>query len=288
MRITGSDYYTQDSLNEHRPGDVWQHFPTFGILAQTACCGVIVTPACDLDNCKTETLSYLPVVPVARYLTSAAMARRIKRELITVIGAQRLAAQVPPLLADDALAPNAREVIALERLIASITNELGKSKAGRANAGIELLKCISSGSERQLLDAVTVLFAKGYAKLIEDIVRNNRPDTHFLPSDGQPELYSAVYEHSVILLRYPLTVPLEIIEGLDSSAGATWKTRYDAIPYLQRCLSMFSDEPPLKRGRVREPFLKDILTRFTSVFARLGSPDFSPQLVSQICDEIEA
>ena len=277
MRVTAYDYYSQDALNEQRPGDLWRNVPTFGLMPGTSCTGIIVTPACDLDNCKTETLSYLPVIPVATYLCSPAMARRAKQELTNIIGTQALARHLPPLLSDDTLTMRENEANQIQVLIGTDKNRLGAEKTERANAGVVLLNDIAAGRVREPRQLFKLLFAKGFKKLVEDIVRNNRPDTHFLPKDGQPEAYSAILEHSVILLRYPLTVPIELMDGIDYSAGTDWKARYVGTAYLRKSLTMFGDDPPIKMGRVREPYMKIIITRYTGMFARLGSPDFSPQ-----------
>jgi hypothetical protein len=288
MKATSTDYYAQDTLNEHMCGDIWWGMPTFGLLPLSTAIAIVVTPACDLDNCKTETLTYLPCVPVETYFSTSPIARRVKGELRQLIGQKHLSEFIPPLLNDDTLALTAHEAGKLDTLLARHGAALGEPRVKKIADALALLKCITEGSLPDDIVLFKSVFGRNASKLIEDIVRNNRPDTHFLPKDLQPVEYGVMPAHSVILFRYPVTVPMELIEGIDYNAGSAWKSAFRSRAFLTASLAMFDEKPPIKRGRVREPFMKDIITRYVASFGRLGSPDFSPQLVSDIRSEIEA
>lgn len=289
MRATPLDYYAQDTLNEHRCGDIWSELPTSGALPLPTCPGIVVTPACDLDNCKTETITYLPIVPVEIFLASAAVARRVKTELRNTIGPALLASLLPPPLSDDTLLLTTTERERLARLVADNQSSLGDSRARKAKAALRILLQISKGASAGVVtDLKEVLGAKGFSTAVEEIVCNKRADTHFLPGDGQPEAYGVLSSHSVALLRYPASVPLELLECARSDAGAGWRTLYADAPYLAPSLRIFGEMPPIKRGRLREAFLKDLVSRYVGTFGRLGSPDFSPALVAEISAQIGA
>jgi hypothetical protein len=288
MKATSADYYAQDALNEHMCGDVWWEMPTFGLLPLSTSIAIVITPACDLDNCKTETLTYLPCIPVQTYFSTPPIARRVKGELRQLLGSKYLSEFIPPLLNDDTLALSNYEAAQLSTLLASHGEALGESKVKRITDGLALLKCITAGSLPDGMALFKSVFGKTGGRIIDEIVRNNRPDTHFLPKDLQPAEYGVMPAHSVILFRYPVTVPMEIVEGIDYDADSAWKTAFRGRDFLTESLAMFGEKPPIKRGRVREPFMKDIITRYVASFGRLGSPDFSTQLASDICMEIEA
>src|SRR5687767_4466012 len=67
--VSASDYYEFFPPSEHRVGDVWVDLPTFGMLGIERVAGIVITPACDLQNCKTETITYLPIVPIRQAFT---------------------------------------------------------------------------------------------------------------------------------------------------------------------------------------------------------------------------
>src|SRR5271157_3624696 len=81
MPISVTDYYSFRPAKSHVPGDIWSGLAMHGLLGLQHAHGLIVTPACDLDNCKVETLTYLPIIPVQRLLRSVALAKALKREI---------------------------------------------------------------------------------------------------------------------------------------------------------------------------------------------------------------
>ena len=38
--------------------------PSHGLITSLCTSGVVVTPACDLANCKAETVTYVPIIPL--------------------------------------------------------------------------------------------------------------------------------------------------------------------------------------------------------------------------------
>lgn len=64
---------------------------------------------------------------------------------------------------------------------------------------------------------------KEFEQTAEKIVRNSyRLDLHFLPADGQPKDWSAVAEHSVVLFRYPMSVPLDLLDAAQTQSLKDW------------------------------------------------------------------
>jgi hypothetical protein len=61
------DFYDFHPDGRFVPGDIWSDLPSFGVLQSHRVRGVVITPSCDLANAKTETVSYLPIVPILSY-----------------------------------------------------------------------------------------------------------------------------------------------------------------------------------------------------------------------------
>jgi hypothetical protein len=117
------------------------------------------------------------------------------------------------------------------------------------------------------------------------IITNARTDSHFLPADEQRDEWSALREHSVALLRFPMSLPIEVFEIAQRVAPDQWSASRQAAKGLLPCLSSIPDRP-MKRLRLQERFTADLLTRFTAVFTRLGSPDFTPATVTKFINDL--
>lgn len=67
MPVTEKSFYSLYPDGYHATGDIWMRLPSMGLLSREHVSGLIVTPACDLANCKTETVTYVPIVPVSEF-----------------------------------------------------------------------------------------------------------------------------------------------------------------------------------------------------------------------------
>ena len=61
------DIYNLSPNPVHRPGDIWDCLPTFGTLPTPFTRAIIITPACDLAQGKTNTITYLPIISLRSY-----------------------------------------------------------------------------------------------------------------------------------------------------------------------------------------------------------------------------
>lgn len=50
--------------------------------------------------------------------------------------------------------------------------------------------------------------------------------------------------------------------------------------------SYFQEAKPLKTSKLHEKFLSDLLTRYVSLYIRIGSPDFEGEMIKQMLEEI--
>ena len=290
--ISASDYYDLVPHGEHYPGDIWSDLPTFGILPEPLVHGLVVTPACDLTNRKVDTITYLPIVSVRRYMSSVSLLPEIKKAVegqLKAGGLDGLASlpagfAKPPAPDLDALAEIVRSHLSSDRL-----SDKHKSALGRATAGMEVLAAICCGkSDGDLANKTFELLGEAKSRETrERIIRNSfRVDLHFLPSDGQRPEWSGIPEHSVALFRYALTVPVEILDLAQAAGRETWAQEMTQIGSMFPCANAFL-RAPLRRLRVRPRFLSDLITRFSAVFGRIGSPDFTDETVSRYSLEIE-
>ena len=148
----------------------------------------------------------------------------------------------------------------------------------RIRAGVRLVSnMISAHPTEANIDDLSLLFtSKAWTANLEKLITNAlRTDVHFLPPDEQEPEWSAVPVPSVVLFRYPLTAPIEILDVAGDLAQRNWNVALNEIASLHPIADAFGGERPLRRARLQDRFLADLMTRYLAVYIRLGSPDFS-------------
>jgi hypothetical protein len=288
--LSAADYYDFFPTTDHVPGDIWTGFPTFGILPKPTLPALVITPACDLSNRKAETITYLPILPARSYLVSRSALPEIKRATegqLTAGGLEGILSMPTgfeiPIPADI----NAALILLEERIAQADCGQKEKVSLVRAKSGLKLLQeiCQAVVSEPQLERLCSLIGEKNLNEAVRRLITNSRPDAHFLIHDEQRPEWTAISTHSVALFRYPLTLPIEVLELAQRVTEAQWPEAAAQATLVLPCLNAISARP-MKRLRVQAAFLKDLLTRFTSMFGRLGSPDFTTDSVARIASEI--
>jgi hypothetical protein len=281
-RIEPKHFYDFLPSLDHRTGDIWRGLPTFGLYANKTTDAVVVTPACDLANQKCETITYLPIVSLEEYLSSSPYRYECWLEVQNALTKLKLADRVTP--------PNRFELALGDELKAALaslsSSELDTAAGKQVAAYLEYLK-LTEKHEIAPISQIQRIFGKGRFKdQIDRAITNSlKADIHFLPADGQSTEYSAVKTHSLIAFRYPMTVPIELLDLAQRTTAQAWPIELERA--RPRCPSAASFlHWPVKLARLRDDFLADMLSRYVSMYIRLGSRDFSRETVEQISTEI--
>jgi hypothetical protein len=278
----------------HAPGDIWADLPTHGLLKCKRCAGIVITPACDLANQKVETLTYLPVVPISHWFSCTGALTEIQNQ------ARPLSTQLE--IGDNeskVLTSRLPDGVEIEKFEAVVKAKIGDGKTQKINQLVErLLACTSqiklitreSFGLTEMPKLQQICGEKQFSQIIKKIICNSyRSDLHYLPSDGEDEEWSAIPRHAVALFRYPLTAPIELFDLSQDLSIHDWDAaigqHVGRIPFAEA----FREKKPLKTLTLLKDFLSDLLTRFVSLYVRLGSPDFNEHTVDtlqrQIADE---
>lgn len=268
-------YYQRNPSPENCTGDIWTNIPFHNLCKREAGTGVIISPACDLANCKTEVVTVLPIIGLADYFSCAASFmeyRSLLNSLLKTIGLDRFSDYV-----GIESIPLPEDITALLEQVErrQISDTLAKNRAVAALTCLRrcLAKedCLNSWSE------LKTAFGKKFGEDIAATVTNSRrADLHFFPRDGEDEEWSAIKAHSVALLRYPMTIPLRLLTT--SQSPTAWSVECDRFNFPETVRS----KPPVKVLRLQTAFTSDLISRFASLFARIGSPDFSEADVTKI------
>lgn len=267
------------------------HLPTHGLLRRDRASALVVTPSCDLSNRKVSTITYLPIISFTDWVSSCDF-------LPEVIGTMNsLGDQLGPLKVASSFEPGSSGVLSaelteqLQILENKLTNGgVAKSLRGaceRYICGGKHLSRVNCGEAANIRDLETCLTKNRWQQLRKQVVRNAlRSDLYFMPADGNDLTFSAVVNHSVALFRYPLTIPIAVLDLAQEASLSNWAIAAMALARHEPIAKAFSSVRPLKCLRLRDRFLSDLLTKFVALYSRLGSPDFSQESVETISREL--
>ncbi|MHB1056286.1 MAG: hypothetical protein ACYC0F_00205 [Rhodanobacter sp.] len=291
VKVSGVSYYDALPHSGLRVGDIWSGLPAFGHLKRHEWKGLVITPACDLANRKAESVTYLPVISVADYLCG----RGFAPEFVRVIKGQAPVAGISLSEAWDvkgAVLPPHHDITAVSSYAAAIAanSKLGQ-KARLAGSRIEaasaVLQGVLSPQGASLAKAVAcALGDKEHSRYVQDIIRNAyAADIHFLPADGRKPPMSVIEEHSVVLFRYPVSLPIEVLELADNVRIIDWQSALEAAAADHPVLRNMSARP-VRQGALKPRFLPDLISRFAALHIRMGSPDFSVETVKSFATDM--
>ncbi|OCJ51110.1 hypothetical protein A6U92_05595 [Agrobacterium rubi] len=255
--------------------------------------GIVVSPACDVSNFKTETITYLPIIPVRSYFSTIGYLPLARREITERLRSAAFDAEIiwpepgylPPRLEE------------LDRALLLIERRLGRPKVSkqeaehlpRAAAGIRITRaCADFRLEEAPLADIATLYGSKWLDFRKQIISNSfRPDLHFLPRDRDDDIGGSPFlPHSLVLFRYPMTIPAEFLWAAQNHHPDQWGTFIQQNAMTSSLVMQFSSVPPLKCLSLKSAFLADLLGRFTTLFSRVGSPDFSSAALERISGEL--
>lgn len=246
------------------------------------CSGLIITPRCDFSHDKTPVVNYLPIVSVSEFIQSGGGFRLVHRECKK---------------AEDAFKKTATEMRATHLvelgLSVSEIEDLTRSDSTTVEPG-KLAKQLATLREHEnrkkaLIDALGLkrltkdqlkdwVPEKEVTKLVNEMVRNNVSDVHFMPS-CPPLLPSP----SVLLLRHVLTSPISVLKAAGSCrVQADWMAAMVSNPipgYSQNSLL------PERILRVKSPFLESAMARFAALYGRIGVRDLDAEELEEFVEE---
>lgn len=285
LKLNPKKYY-RTIENCHGTGDIWKNLPSMGLLKQKKCSGIIVTPGCDLANAKVETITYLPLISIRSFFASRSFYYEVRSQFINLVKDK------VPTISEYLLKNTLPDIDGVEVLNNIIIETYSKEKAAvvkRIVNGIEILKIICGKNETiESLDKYKDFFGdKQFKNICIDIIRNSYSnDLHFLPKDEQDIEWSSIMEHSVVLFRYPITIPIEVLDIANTNGLSDWNGIIKKVVGMYPIAQQFQDFQPVKTITLSIEFLSDLLTRFCGLYMRIGSPDFTHDTIHEIANEI--
>lgn len=284
MPVTDKNFYSLSPAGYHATGDIWMRLPAFGLLKKPHCSGLVVTPACDLANCKTETVTYVPIISVAEFWTMPEFLLEIANytnDWLTRFDVPFTIGPAPEFDCDYSGA--------LQQLRTITPNKNQRALLGRCEQSLNYLAATRNSSSTPEQAVVRQILGPNWDNFRTKIIRNAyRSDLYFLPADAQDATWSAIPRHSVALLRYLMTVPTYFLDEAHRADNSDWSDRRAAFIKrpLHWCEQCDPVSPPLRALRLKDAFLSDLLTRFVALYVRLGAPDMDSIIMDRIENEL--
>ena len=277
VTLTQSDgkFYEQLPDGPQQTGDIWTGVPNGGLLPIERSSALLITPSCDLQNQKSDTLSFVPIIP----LNIATELGVFRRPINGAIG--NLVSQVFPELVQNC---DFESEEFRKRLRKECEAFVGKSKIEKnVNKIVHWINFLESEPFKRNLKLLFLSPKERIQTLSRVITNAFSSDLHFVPKERNSNSYQAVTCHSVCLLRYVLTFPIEIFDMAGHCTTETWQMQAKSLGGRAR---LFHDQMPVRTLRLQPDILSDLLTRFVSLYCRIGSEDFSPSCVSELVGEM--
>ena len=200
------EYYLRFPSGPPAQGDIWNSLPLPHAEPPT-CCGIIITPRCDLAQDKSPVVNYLPILDLDQLLSSYAGFSLLEQEHHNAEKALKKTSE--QLAIDEIVDLNlpSEEILRIARDASKRLSDGTPARRPRFEQAVGVIAEILEKLER-VGEAMrkSVLSSEDVSNLIPDnplrgykrqVIRNNFPDLHFLPPCA-PDLMKP----SVILLRH--------------------------------------------------------------------------------------
>ncbi|HWW64471.1 MAG TPA: hypothetical protein VNZ43_06905 [Sphingomonadaceae bacterium] len=243
--------------------------------------GLVITARCDVAHGKAPVISYVPLVSFRAWLFCDGLRLLALRVIAASRGAMRAA------LREAGLAGSMIDTLSAEALreqLATMT-EKAERKAAKRYADAEAQKNLAEAAlaavpatklAADLFDAQP----KEYQRMLHELLSNSISDYHFVERSEPGE----ICEGYVALLReiryLPVALASELKDGIDFQRFAELCSEQPR--YSDKLTISDEEQYAMPVGLLKSPFIELFMQRFTSLYARIGVTDFSPELMSSL------
>lgn len=249
--------------NRHVTGDIWRNLRCPLLPTASNSAGIVITPACDLEQEKTDVVTMLAIVPVHDWFqcfSGLRILQTIVAEAVTAAGRKTKSAQV------------GRESNDIRHYLSNATD----AKAQKALALMEALETFVKAGGSDNFRSFCKLSPSAMSKDISAAITNSlRNDLFFLPATnlGLDTGARALEHDSLVLFRYPFIVPLSVLDAASTAfTDEDWKKDLERVSPTGVAERLF-ELRPIKHANLHSDFLQDMVAKFASFYIRLGIPD---------------
>lgn len=243
--------------------------------------GLVITARCDVAHGKAPVISYVPLISFRAWLFRDGLRIIATRVLAASRGSMRSA------LRDAGLAESILETLSPETVrghLAGLTEKSERKAAARyteaevQKQAAEAALGAASGDEN-----ATNFFdtqPKEYHRLLQDLLSNGISDFHFVER-SEPSENCEGYVALLREIRYlPAALAGELKNGIDFSRFSDLCR--DQPRYNDKLSIVDEEHYAMPVGIMQSPFIELFMQRFTSLYARIGVTDFSPEMMKSL------
>ncbi len=243
--------------------------------------GLVITARCDVAHGKAPVISYVPLVSFRAWLLRDGLRLIASRILAASQGDMRsalrdagLAESILDTLSPETVRVHLAQMTEKAERIAAKRYAAAEAKKEAAKAALEAEPGAKPATE--LFDAQP----KDYQRLLQDLLSNGVSDYHFVERSAPDE----ICEGYVALLReiryLPAGLARELNGGVDFQRFA--ELCRDQPRYADKLTIADKEQYAMPVGMVKSPFIELFMQRFTSLYARIGVTDFSPDVMKSL------
>lgn len=284
-KIDAKDFYINIPSVSNETGDIWLSLPSWGISRLDESSGIVITPACDLSQKKVETVMIIPIISISNYFLSKAFFFDIWTEVGSKIKSAGGNLNLDSRFENPSISN-------LNKFLQSVTADSKhaslRKQIAEYIAYINYTEALPSTRGKIKTPCMETLLGKRkYDEILKKMITNSyKSDIHFFPAFKNAGAYSAMQAHSLALFRHAYSVPIEILDTAQTSSELLWGNDQLAIAKHTPIAKEFN-KWPVKASRLKDDFLSDLISRYLSMFMRLGSRDFTTHTIDSFASEIK-
>lgn len=240
--------------------------------------GLVITARCDVAHGKAPVISYVPMIDFRAWLFRDGLRLLASRVLAASQGAMKSA------LRDAGLAESMLDTLSSQTVRQHLNEMTGKAERNAAKryvtaeaqkeaAQAALGAAPGEKPGADLFDAQT----KEYHRMLQELLSNGISDYHFIERSEPSE----DCEGYVALLREIRYLPAALASALTGGIDLRRFSELcrDQPRYVDKLTITDKEHYAMPIGILRSPYIELFMQRFTSLYARIGVTDFSPDLM---------
>lgn len=243
--------------------------------------GLVITARCDVAHGKAPVISYVPLIDFRAWLFCDGLRLLALRVLAASQGTMRSALREAGLTGSmlDTLSPQTvREHLAemTDKAQRNAAKRYASAEAQKEAAEAALRAAVGTKPMANLFDAQP----KEYQRILQELLSNGVSDYHFIER-SEPGEQCEGYVALLREIRYlPVALASELKNGIDLQRFS--ELCREQPRYADKLTITNEEQYAMPVGMLRSPFIELFMQRFTSLYARIGVTDFSPELMKSL------
>jgi len=270
--IIEKKYYITIPSGSPMQGDIWTNLPfyEFDLPFRFA---LLITPKCDFVHEKSKVFNYIPALSINEYMSYQGYSRILNEELNRKLNVlNNLNIQLPSFSLLE-IGVSEKDVCKRMRVECSESDKINTKKVDKFELLVSDINSINELINQRYIkksEIENTINKKDIKRHIDQVIRNQINDLHFLPS------CPPLLEHpSVLFLRYLSTCHIEIVNTACNCVNEDdWKLQCHKKEATIEVFKLCRNKPE-RILRLKSPYLENLMNRIGLLYLRVGTPDLT-------------